>query len=98
MINFNRIIEDIFHELETSLFDLWLLTHFENKFFLFLVVVSSDDEGPVQHKSSEILKLQPKQDNVITNETESASESALSELPLITCESVQVIYFCLLID
>ncbi|KAI5134915.1 sentrin-specific protease 7 isoform X2 [Manis pentadactyla] len=53
------------------------------------IVVSSDDEGPVQHKSSEILKLQPKQDNVITNETESASESALSELPLITCESVQ---------
>nr|XP_036854564.1 sentrin-specific protease 7 [Manis javanica] len=53
------------------------------------IVVSSDDEGPVEHKSSEILKLQPKQDHVITNETEIASESALSELPLITCESVQ---------
>lgn len=45
------------------------------------IVVSSDDEGPVEHKSSEILKLQPKQDHVITNETEIASESALSELP-----------------
>lgn len=66
--------------------------------FSFLVVVSSDEEGPVEHKSSEILKLQPKQDHVITNENESTSESALSELPLITCESVQVIYFCFLID
>ncbi|XP_077740599.1 sentrin-specific protease 7 isoform X6 [Canis aureus] len=53
------------------------------------IVVSSDEEGPVEHKSSEILKLQPKQDHVITNENESASESALSELPLITRESVQ---------
>ncbi|XP_027442927.1 sentrin-specific protease 7 isoform X5 [Zalophus californianus] len=53
------------------------------------IVVSSDEEGPVEHKSSEILKLQPKQDHVITNEKESTSESALSELPLITCESVQ---------
>ncbi|XP_045641273.1 sentrin-specific protease 7 isoform X4 [Ursus americanus] len=53
------------------------------------IVVSSDEEGPVEHKSSEILKLQPKQDHVITNENESTSESALSELPLITCESVQ---------
>uniref|UniRef100_A0A673U631 SUMO specific peptidase 7 n=1 Tax=Suricata suricatta TaxID=37032 RepID=A0A673U631_SURSU len=53
------------------------------------IVVSSDEEGPVEHKSSEILKLQPKQDHVITNENESTSESALSELPLMTCESVQ---------
>ncbi|XP_072577793.1 sentrin-specific protease 7 isoform X2 [Vulpes vulpes] len=53
------------------------------------IVVSSDEEGPVEHKSSEILKLQPKQDHVITNENESTSESALSELPLITRESVQ---------
>ncbi|XP_025729254.1 sentrin-specific protease 7 isoform X3 [Callorhinus ursinus] len=53
------------------------------------IVVSSDEEGPVEHKSSDILKLQPKQDHVITNEKESTSESALSELPLITCESVQ---------
>ncbi|XP_059248043.1 sentrin-specific protease 7 isoform X1 [Mustela nigripes] len=52
------------------------------------IVVSSDEEGPVEHKSSEILKLQPKQDHVITNEN-NTSESALSELPLITCESVQ---------
>ncbi|XP_032707957.1 sentrin-specific protease 7 isoform X2 [Lontra canadensis] len=53
------------------------------------IVVSSDEEGPVEHKSSEILKLQPKQDHVITNENKNTSESALSELPLITCESVQ---------
>ncbi|XP_011220416.2 sentrin-specific protease 7 isoform X3 [Ailuropoda melanoleuca] len=53
------------------------------------IVVSSDEEGPVEHKSSEILKLQPKQDHVITKENESTSESALSELPLIACESVQ---------
>ncbi|XP_036098554.1 sentrin-specific protease 7 isoform X2 [Molossus molossus] len=53
------------------------------------IVVSSDEEGPIEHKSSEILKLQSKQDLGITNENESISESALSELPLITCESVQ---------
>ncbi|XP_058411687.1 sentrin-specific protease 7 isoform X2 [Diceros bicornis minor] len=53
------------------------------------IVVSSDEEGPVEHKSSEILKLQPKQDHAVSNENESTSESALSELPLITCESVQ---------
>ncbi|XP_025769189.1 sentrin-specific protease 7 [Puma concolor] len=52
------------------------------------IVVSSDEEGPVEHKSSEILKLQPKQDHVITNDNESTSEAALSE-PLMTCESVQ---------
>lgn len=53
------------------------------------IVVSSDEEGPIEHKSSEILKLQPKQDHAITNENESTSEPAVSELPLITCESVQ---------
>lgn len=74
---------------------MFIVTHLKNNCF-FLVVVSSDEEGPVEHKSSEILKLQPKQDHVITNEN-NTSESALSELPLITCESVQVIYFCFLI-
>ncbi|XP_059866553.1 sentrin-specific protease 7 isoform X5 [Delphinus delphis] len=53
------------------------------------IVVSSDEEGPVEHKSSEILKLQPKQDHAISNESESTSEPAMSELPLITCESVR---------
>ncbi|KAK2091861.1 Sentrin-specific protease 7 [Saguinus oedipus] len=54
------------------------------------IVVSSDEEGPVEHKNSEILKLQPKQDHESTDENESTSESALSELPLITRESVQI--------
>ncbi|XP_033067319.1 sentrin-specific protease 7 isoform X3 [Trachypithecus francoisi] len=54
------------------------------------IVVSSDEEGPVEHKSSEILKLQSKQDHETTNENESISESALSELPLISRESVQM--------
>ncbi|XP_005880246.1 PREDICTED: sentrin-specific protease 7 isoform X5 [Myotis brandtii] len=53
------------------------------------IVVSSDEEGPIEHKNSEILKLQSKQDHDISNENENISESALSELPLITCESVQ---------
>ncbi|XP_007943965.1 sentrin-specific protease 7 [Orycteropus afer afer] len=53
------------------------------------IVVSSDEEGPVEHKSPEIIKLQLKQDHEIINENESTSESALLELPLITCESVQ---------
>ncbi|XP_028359587.1 sentrin-specific protease 7 isoform X9 [Phyllostomus discolor] len=53
------------------------------------IVVSSDEEGPIEHKSSEILKLQCKQDHGVTNENENISESALSELPSITCESVQ---------
>lgn len=73
-----------------------IVTHLKNKYFSCLVVVSSDEEGPVENKSSEILKLQPKQDHAITDENEHTSESALSELPLITCESVQVIDFCLL--
>nr|XP_014985129.1 sentrin-specific protease 7 isoform X8 [Macaca mulatta] len=54
------------------------------------IVVSSDEEGPVEHKSSEILKLQSKQDHETANENESTSESALSELPLISRESVQM--------
>ncbi|XP_045049478.2 sentrin-specific protease 7 isoform X5 [Desmodus rotundus] len=54
------------------------------------IVVSSDEEGPIEHKSSEILKLQYKQDHGVTNENENISESALSELPSITCESEQV--------
>ncbi|XP_036204788.1 sentrin-specific protease 7 isoform X13 [Myotis myotis] len=53
------------------------------------IVVSSDEEGPIEHKNSEILKLQSKQDHNVSNENESISESALSELPLTTCESVQ---------
>ncbi|XP_053526285.1 sentrin-specific protease 7 isoform X6 [Artibeus jamaicensis] len=53
------------------------------------IVVSSDEEGPIEHKSSEFLKLQCKQDHGITNTNEHISESALSELPSITCESVQ---------
>ncbi|XP_019503908.1 PREDICTED: sentrin-specific protease 7 isoform X8 [Hipposideros armiger] len=53
------------------------------------IVVSSDEEGPIEHKSSESLKLQPKEDDAITNENESTSKSALSELPLITCQSAQ---------
>ncbi|XP_016000220.2 sentrin-specific protease 7 isoform X6 [Rousettus aegyptiacus] len=51
------------------------------------IVVSSDEEGPIEHKSSEILKLQSKQDHAITNENESTSKSPLSGLPLITCDS-----------
>ncbi|KAM6224796.1 sentrin-specific protease 7 [Rhynchocyon petersi] len=54
------------------------------------IVVSSDEEGPVEHKSPEILKLQPKPNHEIVNENESTSEPALSELPLMTSESVQV--------
>ncbi|XP_054981283.1 sentrin-specific protease 7 isoform X2 [Sorex araneus] len=54
------------------------------------IVVSSDEEGPVENKSSEILKLQAEQDHAITSENEETSESALSELPVITYEPVQV--------
>lgn len=75
-----------------------IIVIFKKIHFSFLVVVSSDEEGPIEHKSSEILKLQPTQNHAITNENESTSKSALSELPLITCQSVQVIYFCLLTD
>lgn len=97
MIKFNRIIKGILHELVFFLiYDYW--DTFEKIHFSFLVVVSSDEEGPIEHKSSEILKLQCKQDHEVTNENENISESALSELPSITCESVQVIYFCLLTD
>lgn len=65
--------------------------------FSLLVVVSSDEEGPVEHKNSAILKLQPSQDYEIANENQGTSEANLSELPLGACESVQVIYFCFLI-
>ncbi|XP_042532826.1 sentrin-specific protease 7 isoform X2 [Dipodomys spectabilis] len=53
------------------------------------IVVSSDEEGPIEHKSSGKLKLQPNQDLEIANENQSTSESS-SELPLVTCESAQV--------
>lgn len=64
--------------------------------FSFSVVVSSDEEGPTEHSNSAILKLQPSQEHGITNESKRASESTLSELPLATCETVQVINFYLL--
>ncbi|XP_054556627.1 sentrin-specific protease 7 [Talpa occidentalis] len=53
------------------------------------IVVSSDEEGPVEQKRSEILKLQPEQDHAIINEDKNSLESTLSGLPLITCESIQ---------
>ncbi|XP_027625780.1 sentrin-specific protease 7 isoform X4 [Tupaia chinensis] len=53
------------------------------------VIVSSDEEGPVERRSTENLKLQAKEDHEITNKNESTSESALSELPVVTCESAQ---------
>ncbi|XP_058517796.1 sentrin-specific protease 7 isoform X1 [Ochotona princeps] len=53
------------------------------------IVVSSDEEGPTEHRSSAVLKLQPSQEHGITNESKRASESTLSELPLVTCETVQ---------
>ncbi|XP_063080944.1 sentrin-specific protease 7 isoform X3 [Cavia porcellus] len=53
------------------------------------IVVSSDEEGPIEPESSGILKLQSKQDYEVTNENESTSESPLSELPLVTCKSGQ---------
>ncbi|ELW69982.1 Sentrin-specific protease 7 [Tupaia chinensis] len=53
------------------------------------IIVSSDEEGPVERRSTENLKLQAKEDHEITNKNESTSESALSELPVVTCESAQ---------
>ncbi|KAM8770670.1 sentrin-specific protease 7 isoform 3-T3 [Rhynchonycteris naso] len=53
------------------------------------IVLSSDEEGPIEHKSSDILKLQSKQDHAITNKDENIPESALSELPVNTCELEQ---------
>ncbi|EHB14875.1 Sentrin-specific protease 7, partial [Heterocephalus glaber] len=53
------------------------------------IVVSSDEEGPIEHESSGIFKLQPKHNYEVTNENESTSESPLSELPLGTCNSGQ---------
>lgn len=56
--------------------------------FSFLVVVSSDEEGPVEHKNSVILKLQPPHE--IMSENQGTSDPQLSELTLGACESVQV--------
>ncbi|OBS57658.1 hypothetical protein A6R68_11214 [Neotoma lepida] len=53
------------------------------------IVVSSDEEGPTEHKNSAILKLQPSQDYEIASENQGPSEAQLSELPLSACESVQ---------
>ncbi|CAO2631735.1 Sentrin-specific protease 7 [Lemmus lemmus] len=53
------------------------------------IVVSSDEEGPIEHKNSVILKLQPNQEFEIASENQGASEVHLSELPLGACESVQ---------
>ncbi|XP_029326224.1 sentrin-specific protease 7 isoform X4 [Mus caroli] len=54
------------------------------------IVVSSDEEGPVEHKNSVILKLQPPQDYEIMSEHQGTSDPQLSELTLGACESVQV--------
>uniref|UniRef100_A0A8C6HNV8 Sentrin-specific protease 7 n=1 Tax=Mus spicilegus TaxID=10103 RepID=A0A8C6HNV8_MUSSI len=54
------------------------------------IVVSSDEEGPVEHKNSVILKLQPPQDYEIMSENQGTSDPQLSELTLGACESVQV--------
>uniref|UniRef100_A0A8C5LAG7 SUMO1/sentrin specific peptidase 7 n=1 Tax=Jaculus jaculus TaxID=51337 RepID=A0A8C5LAG7_JACJA len=53
------------------------------------IVVSSDEEGPIEHKSSGILKLRPHQDDDMAHENKATSELQLSELPVVTCESVQ---------
>ncbi|XP_004636647.2 sentrin-specific protease 7 isoform X2 [Octodon degus] len=53
------------------------------------IVVSSDEEGPTEPESTGILKFQSKHNYEITNENESTSESLVSELPLVTCKSVQ---------
>ena len=97
-MQFCGIINDTLSELENSLFICDYCDTLKKIHFSILVVVSSDEEGPTEQKSSEILKLQPKQDDAISHESESTSEPVVSELPLITCESVQVIYFCLLTD
>ncbi|XP_048202480.1 sentrin-specific protease 7 [Perognathus longimembris pacificus] len=54
------------------------------------IVVSSDEEGPIEHKSSGKLKLQPNQSHEIAIENQSISESRSSEPPLVACESTQV--------
>ncbi|XP_076405119.1 sentrin-specific protease 7 isoform X6 [Peromyscus maniculatus bairdii] len=53
------------------------------------IVVSSDEEGPIEHKNSAVLKLQPSRDYEIASEHQGPSEAQLSELPLSACESVQ---------
>ncbi|CAH6792415.1 sentrin-specific protease 7 [Phodopus roborovskii] len=58
------------------------------------IVVSSDEEGPIEHNNSAILKLQPSQDYEIASEGQGMSEAHLSELPLGACESVQTSEVC----
>ncbi|KAM4888677.1 sentrin-specific protease 7 isoform 2-T2 [Thomomys bottae] len=53
------------------------------------IVVSSDEEGPIEHKSSGNLKFQTNQGHEIVNENQSISKSSSSELPVVTCESVK---------
>ncbi|XP_028723346.1 sentrin-specific protease 7 isoform X5 [Peromyscus leucopus] len=53
------------------------------------IVVSSDEEGPIEHKNSAVLKLQPSRDYEVASEHQGPSEAQLSELPLSACESVQ---------
>ncbi|XP_060226538.1 sentrin-specific protease 7 isoform X6 [Meriones unguiculatus] len=54
------------------------------------IVVSSDEEGPFEHKNSAILRIQPHQDYEIVNENQITSISQLSDLQLGACESVQM--------
>uniref|UniRef100_A0A8C8TE48 SUMO1/sentrin specific peptidase 7 n=1 Tax=Peromyscus maniculatus bairdii TaxID=230844 RepID=A0A8C8TE48_PERMB len=58
------------------------------------IVVSSDEEGPIEHKNSAVLKLQPSRDYEIASEHQGPSEAQLSELPLSACESVTSSEFC----
>ncbi|XP_041529182.1 sentrin-specific protease 7 isoform X1 [Microtus oregoni] len=53
------------------------------------IVVSSDEEGPIERKNSVILNLQPNQEFEIASENQGTSEVHLSELRLSACESVQ---------
>ncbi|KAL1787857.1 sentrin-specific protease 7 isoform X2 [Sigmodon hispidus] len=57
------------------------------------IVVSSDEEGPIEHKNSVILKLQPK-DYDIASENQDIFEAQLSELSVGACESVQASELC----
>ncbi|XP_060226534.1 sentrin-specific protease 7 isoform X2 [Meriones unguiculatus] len=62
----------------------------ENSSLAAKVVVSSDEEGPFEHKNSAILRIQPHQDYEIVNENQITSISQLSDLQLGACESVQM--------
>ncbi|XP_049978345.1 sentrin-specific protease 7 [Alexandromys fortis] len=53
------------------------------------IVVSSDEEGPIERKNSVILNLQPNREFEIASENQGTSEVHLSELRLGACESVQ---------